>query len=145
VRLTNSFEVMRKRDDAVELLCSDETLLGLVPHGHTEIIESVGDRRTTQTRYRALGRAGVATFHFTFLLDGDVRFEKVCDGNVWKWLEGRVSVRERGTERCNVRIEISGRTKNLVPEFTIKAPMEDQIQEMTTALKERLNSRISRY
>ena len=144
MHLANSFRVMRTRDDVVELLCSDETLLGLVPHGQTEIIESAGDRRTTETRYRALGREGIATFHFTFLLDGGVRFEKVCDGNVWKRLEGRVSVEERETERCDVRIEISGRTKSLVPEFTIKAPIEDQIQEMTAALKERLNSRISR-
>jgi hypothetical protein len=145
VRLTNSFMVTRTRDEVVEILCSDETLLGLVPHGHTEIIASAGDLRTTETRYRALGRVGVATFHFSFLLDGDVRFEKVCDGNVWKWLEGRVSVEERGTERCDVRIEISGRTKSLVPEFTIKAPMEEQIQEMKSALKVRLNSRITRY
>jgi len=144
MHLTRSFEVMRTRDDVVELLCSDETLLGLVPDGHTEIIESEGDHRTTVTRYRILGAPGVATFHFTFLLDGDVCFEKVCNGNVWKRLEGRVSVEERGHSRCDVQIEVSGWTKSFVPELTIRAPMEYQIHEMTKALEERLNSRASR-
>jgi len=39
-----------------------------------------------------------------------------------------------------VRIEISGRTKSFVPEISIKAPLEEQIRAMTTALEERLNS-----
>jgi len=145
MHLTKSFQVMRTRDDVVELLCSDETLLGLVPHGHTQIIERDGDRRTTETHYQLLGLEGVAVFHFTFLLDGSVRFEKVCGGNVWERLGGRVSVEERGDSRCDVEIEIRGGTKSFVPEFTIKAPMEYQIHEMTKALQERLNRRLSRH
>ena len=138
MNLTEYFEVMRPRDDVVELLCRDETLLELLPQGDTMIVESDGDRRTTETRYRALGREGVATFRFTFQMDGSVRFEKVCDGNVWRKLEGLVSVSEIDDESCEVRIELSGKTKALVPEFTIKAPMEAQIQEMTAGLEERL-------
>ena len=140
MHLTESFEVMRPRDDVVELLCQDETLLGLLPQGDTEFVDSAGDRRTIETRYRALGREGVATFHFTFLMDGNVRFDKVCDGNVWKRLEGLVSVEELDGDSCEVRVELSGKTKSFVPEFTIKAPMEEQIQDMTAALEERLNS-----
>lgn len=140
MHLTESFEVMRPRDRVVELLCSDEMLLALLPSGETEIVESQGDHRTTETHYRALGREGIATFNFTFLMDGNVRFEKVCDGNVWKKLEGHVSVEERGDECCEVRIELSGKTKGLVPEFAIKAPMEEQIQDMTAALEERLHA-----
>jgi len=136
--LSERFEVMRPRDEVVDLLCRDETLLGLLPQGDTEIVESQGDERTTRTRYRALGREGVATFHFTFQMDGSIRFEKVCDGNVWRKLEGLVTVEEIDDQSCEVRIELSGRTKTLVPEFTIKAPMEDQIHEMTMALEERL-------
>ena len=138
MNLTEHFEVMRPRDDVVELLCRDETLLELLPQGDTMIVESDGDRRTTETRYRALGREGVATFRFTFQMDGSVRFEKVCDGNVWRKLEGLVFVTEIDDESCEVRIELSGKTKSLVPEFTIKAPMEAQIQEMTAGLEERL-------
>jgi carbon monoxide dehydrogenase subunit G len=139
VNLKEHFEVTRSRDDVVEVLCRDETLLELLPEGDTEIVESEGDRRTTETRYRALGREGVAKFEFTFLMDGGIRFSKVCDGNVWKKLEGLVSVEEIDDESCEVSIELSGKTKTLVPEFTIKAPMEDQIHEMTLALEAKLS------
>lgn len=137
--LNESFEVMRPRDHVVDLLCSDETLQELMSEGDTEIVASEGDQRTTETRYRALGREGVATFRFTFQMDGSLRFAKVCDGNVWKKLEGLISVDEIDDDSCEVRLELSGKTKAFVPEFSIKLPMEQQIQEMTTALEERLN------
>ena len=34
-----------------------------------------------------------------------------------------------------VRIEMEGRTKALVPEFTIKGPMQEQIEQMADALR----------
>lgn len=137
--LSESFDVMRPRDDVVAKLCDDQMLLSLLPEGETEIVESHGDRRTTETHYRALGREGVATFQFTFQMDGSLRFHKVCDGNVWRKLEGLVTVEETGDDRCEVRIELHGKTKALVPEFTIRGPMEQQIHEMTMALEERLS------
>ena len=136
--LSERFEVVRPRDEVVELLCCDEALLELLPEGDTQIVESDGDRRTTETRYTALGIEGVATFRFTFLMDGNVRFEKVCDGRVWKRLEGLVSIEEIDDQSCEVTIELSGRTKALVPEITIRGPMEEQIQDMTAALEARL-------
>ena len=140
---TEHFEVMRSRDDVVELLCRDETLLGLLPQGDTTIVESDGDHRTTETRYRALGREGIVTFRFTFQLDGSVRFEKVCDGNVWRKLEGLVSAEEIDDTSCEVRIELRGVTQALIPEFSIKAPLEQQIREMKTALEEMLKGRLN--
>ena len=137
--LSKRFVISRPRDEVVERLCCDETLLDLLSRGETEIVESKGDHRTTRTRYTALGREGVATFRFTFLMDGNVRFEKVCDGRVWKKLEGLVSVEEIDDESCEVKIELSGRTKGLVPELAIKLPMEEQIRDMTVALEERLS------
>ena len=136
MRVEKSFEVERSRDDVVELLCQDETLLKLFP-GESEIVESEGDRRTIRTHYRALGREGVATFHFTFLMDGNIRFEKVCDGRVWRELKGEVEVQQRG-KAAQLRIQMSGRTKTLVPEFTIQQPMEEQIEQMTDSLRELL-------
>jgi hypothetical protein len=133
VELRKSFRVALSRDEAVERLDSDETLISLLP-GNTEIVDSSGDRRTTRTRYSALGREGVATFHFTFLLDGNVRFEKVCDGNVWRRLVGSVVVDEDGDSSV-VTIEMEGRTKTLVPELAIKGPLEDQMQTMVDALR----------
>ena len=132
--MTRSFELERPRDEIVERLCRDETLLGLLARGNTQIVESAGDRRTTRTEY--LGRQ--LTFHFTFLMDGNVRFEKVCDGNVWRELKGYVGVEELSDQRSRVSIELSGRTRSLIPEFTIKAPMEDQLLDMGEALEELL-------
>jgi hypothetical protein len=132
--MTRCFELERPRDEIVERLCRDETLLGLLARGNTQIVDSAGDRRTTRTEY--LGRQ--LTFHFTFLMDGNVRFEKVCDGNVWRELKGYVGVEELSDQRSRVSIELSGRTRSLIPEFTIKAPMEDQLLDMGEALEELL-------
>ena len=133
MEIKKSFRSSTSRDDAVERLCSDETLLTLLP-GDTEIAESKGDRRTTRTHYSALGREGVATFHFDYLLDGNVRFEKVCDGKVWRRLEGSVTIDEDG-DGCVVTIEMEGRTKALVPEIAIKGPLEEQMETMLDALE----------
>ena len=138
MEIRKSFRSATSRDDAVERLCSDETLTVLLP-GDTEIVESDGDRRTTRTRYTALGREGVATFHFTYLLDGNIRFEKVCDGNVWRRLQGSVVIDEDGAGAV-VTIEMDGRTKTLVPELAIKGPLEDQMQTMMDALRELLGT-----
>ena len=102
-------------------------------------------RRTTQNHVadpqRSLlhhqPREGTATFHIDYLMDGGIRFEKVCDGNVWKSLAGHVELEDLG-ERCRVVLRLEGATKRLVPEFTIKGPMEDQINEMSEALEAKL-------
>ena len=138
MELRKSFHTAMGRDDAVERLCNDETLTTLLP-GNTEIVASDGDQRTTRTRYTALGREGVATFDFTYLLDGNVRFEKRCDGNIWRRLEGRVVVDE-DSEGSVVTIEMEGRTKTFVPELAIRGPLEDQMQTMVDALRELLGA-----
>ena len=137
MHLEKQFEVKRPREEAVAIAARDETLLGLFPDTKTELIESKGRRRTARTTYTALGREGTATFHFDFRTDGNVDFEKVCDGNVWRELRGTLTFHARsGSTR--VRIEMDGRTKSLVPEFTIKGAMRDQIEQMARALRERL-------
>ena len=82
----------------------------------------------------------VATFHFDFEAGGDVRFEKVCDGRIWRELHGAVTLVER-KDKTRVRIELEGRTKALVPEFTIRGPMQDQLEQMAKALKRRLGAK----
>ena len=139
MRMEKEFDVERGRSDAAALLADDDVLRELFPDTRTEIIERKGRRKTIQSHYTALGREGVATFHFDFEPDGDVRFEKVCDGRVWRELRGAVTLTERKT-RTRVRIELNGRTKVLVPEFTIKGPMQDQLEQMAKALKRRLGA-----
>jgi len=141
VRMEKSFEVACDRDRAVEIVSRDDTLTALFagPDARTEIVASGTDRKTTRTHYRALGREGVATFHFDFLMDGNVRFEKVCDGNVWKDLRGELSLEEAGSG-TRVALEMEGQTRRLVPEFTIRGPMQEQLEQMADALRQRLEA-----
>jgi hypothetical protein len=134
VRLEKDFEVDRTPKFASRIASQDKTLISLFADANTEIVESEGNRRTTRTHYRALGREGVATFHFHFLPNGQITFEKVCDGNVWQELSGTVSFEKRGSG-TQVTLKMVGRTKALVPEFAIRAPMRDQIEQMASSLR----------
>jgi hypothetical protein len=138
--MEKEFDVARPRAEAAALLADDAVLCDLFPDTKTEIVERKGTRRTVASHYTALGREGVATFHFDFEPGGDVRFEKVCDGRIWRELRGVVRLTER-KDKTRVRIELDGRTKALVPEFTIRGPMQDQLEQMAKALKRRLGAK----
>jgi hypothetical protein len=139
MRLEKKFVVDRPSDVAAQIAAREQTLVALFPDSETEIIESSETRRTTRTRYRALGREGIATFHFTYLTDGTLEFEKVCDGNVWRALTGRVSFQARG-KRTRVTLEMQGRTKAFVPELAIRGPMQQQIEQMSDSLRKCIES-----
>jgi hypothetical protein len=111
--------------------------VSLFEGAQTEVVKRAGNQLTTHSKFRALGRDSNATFHFTFGADGNVRFEKVCDGRIWKKLEGRITFEERGA-RTRVRFEMDGATKGFVPEFTIKLPLEQQLDGMARALRARI-------
>ncbi|MCU0670706.1 MAG: hypothetical protein MUF70_15355 [Myxococcota bacterium] len=140
MQMEKEFEVARPRAEAAALLADDAVLCDLFPDTQTEIVERKGTRRTVASHYTALGREGVATFHFDFEPGGDVRFEKVCDGRIWRELRGVVKLTER-KDKTRVRIALDGRTKALVPEFTIRGPMQDQLEQMAKALKRRLGAK----
>ena len=112
----------------------DETILNLFPDATTEIVARDGNRRTTRTCYQALGKEGVATFHFDLLPEGTIEFEKVCDGNVWQRLVGAVTLREH-SEGTQVTLRLDGQTKAFVPEFAIRGEMRKQIDQMASALR----------
>jgi carbon monoxide dehydrogenase subunit G len=135
VHLEKQFDVTAPRQAVAEVVAREDTLPALFPQAKSEIVERRGNRRTLRTHYRALGRDGTATFHFDELPDGGVQFEKICDGRVWKELTGSVSLVERGA-RTRVRIVLDGCTKTFVPEFTIRVPMQEQLDQMATALRE---------
>jgi hypothetical protein len=134
VRLEKNFEVDRQPDFTSRIASRDETLISLFSDAKTEIVEREGNRRTTRTRYQALGKEGVATFHFHSLPDGRISFEKVCDGKIWQELSGAVSFKKRGNG-TQVTLKMVGRTKALVPEFAIRVPMRDQIEQMASSLR----------
>ena len=137
MHLEKQFDVKQTREAAIALVARYDTLLNLFPDTRTEIVERRGSQRTLRSHYRALGQDGTATFKFDFELGGDVCFEKVCDGRVWRELTGVVSFETRG-KGTRVRIVMEGRTRALVPEFTIRGAMQEQIEQMATALRRRL-------
>ena len=139
MKLEKSFEVRCGRDAAVAALAREETLLGLFADAKPEVVAREAGRTTILTHYRALGQDGTATFHFRFEPSGELRFEKVCDGRVWRQLEGSVSFEGRGP-RTRVRIQMEGRTRPLVPELAIRGPLRDQLDKMASSLRELLES-----
>ncbi len=70
MHLEKEFDVTQEPASAYRCVARDETLLTLFPETRTEIVESAGERRTVRSHYTALGQAGTATFHFTFLPSG---------------------------------------------------------------------------
>ena len=139
MRLEQCFEVAAPREACAAALREDEALTRLFPDARTEIVARDDHRKTVVSHYRALGREGDATFHFEFEDAGDVRFAKVCDGRVWRKLEGRVHLEPRG-EGTRVTLAMEGRTKGLVPEFAIKGPLEEQLQQMAGSLRQRMEA-----
>jgi len=137
MKLEKHFDVRCAREAAVAAVADEEALLELFPDTKTEIVSREGGRTTLRSHYRAFGQDGTATFHFRFEPGGGLRFEKVCDGRVWRQLEGSVCFEDRGP-RTRVRIEMEGRTRPLVPELAIRGPLRDQIEKMAGALRERL-------
>lgn len=137
MHLEKHFDVACPPEEAARAVASDETLLELFPESRSEIVESDGNLRTLRSHYTALGQEGVATFHFTFHPEGDVEFEKVCDGRVWRSLYGCVRFVRRGSG-TRVHLEMDGATKTFVPEIAIRGPLRDQIEKMASALRERI-------
>ena len=139
MKFDNEFVVRRPKPELAQILAADATITQLFPD--TEITKSSGGVRETVTRVSALGVESTVRFVFRTVADGGLRFEKICDGRVWRSLEGAIQLVPVNDATTRVRIEMEGSTKALVPEFTIRAPMKDQLQQMTRALRERLEQK----
>jgi hypothetical protein len=133
MKIDQEFVVGRGRDDVVESLDRDETFAGLFPDTS---VRSLGEHeRETRTPYPGPGRARDIRFVFHTGGDGNVHFEKVCDGNIWRSLEGEVRLEGVDDRMTRVVLTMEGRTRAFVPELTIRAPMRDQIGQMAKALR----------
>jgi carbon monoxide dehydrogenase subunit G len=137
VKLEREFTVERHRDEIVVVFDDDATFEAILPD--TRIVKKEGDVRHTVTPYTAMGQSGEARFVFTTLVDGNLRFEKICDGNVWRALEGEVTLDEDGPF-TRVVLRMEGRTRALVPELAIRGPLREQLDQMADALRRRLES-----
>ncbi|MFQ5513013.1 MAG: hypothetical protein ACE5FG_01140 [Myxococcota bacterium] len=136
MKLEQEFLVNRPRETVARRLDDDVTFAALFPKTH--VTRSAEGRRETCTPLRVLGREREVRFVFETLPDGNVRFAKICDGNVWRSLEGEVRLEEKDTETTRLRLRMEGRTRSFVPEITIRIPMREQITQMAGALKRRL-------
>ena len=133
------FVVDRPRDEVVVDLDDNRTFAAFFPD--TTVTRKSERVRETSTPFRALGQSRAIRFVFETLPDGNVRFEKICDGNVWRSLEGEVKLEGRPQGDTRVVLRMHGRTRTFVPEMTIRGPMRDQIEQMTSALRARLETR----
>jgi len=139
VKFDSEFVVRRGQAEVAEILGSDATVTQLFPD--TEIVSSRNGERETRTRVSALGAETTVRFVFRDAPDGGLRFEKICDGRVWRSLEGAIRLLSVNDVTTRVQIAMEGTTRALVPVFTIRTPMKDQLQQMTRALRERLERR----
>lgn len=137
MKFENEFVVRRPLAACASVLANDDTITSLIPD--TEILSNTGGVRETLTRVSALGAETTVRFTFRNRPDGGLRFEKICDGRIWRSLEGNVSLAAVNDATTRVVIALDGSTRALVPEFTIKGPMKEQLQQMTRALRARLD------
>ncbi|MCP4006468.1 MAG: hypothetical protein GY725_20005 [bacterium] len=136
MKFEKEFIVRRSAQETFDVLDADDTIAALFPD--TEIVSTEGDTRETLTRFSEMGVSRDIRFLFRRQPDHSISFEKICDGNIWRSLEGGIRVVESGPKLALVQLTMEGSTRALVPEFTIKAPMREQLDQMTKSLRARL-------
>ena len=122
MHLEKEFDVERPRAEAIALAARDDTLLGSVPRHADRDRRAQGQAPdASRSHYTALGREGTATFHFDFRPE---RRRRLREGlrrprlaRAARAVTSRSDARKGSTR---VHIEMDGRTKALVPEFTIR-------------------------
>jgi hypothetical protein len=138
MHLEKEFSVARARDEVTRVIDSDETIAALIPN--TRVVSKGPAKRETLTRVSVAGVERELRFVFETRPDGNLRFSKICDGRIWRSLEGEISFSDQGAARTRVRLSLDGRTKALVPELAISGPMRSQLDEMLEALRKRIDA-----
>ena len=141
MNLEREFPLECSRQEIVDALRSDEVLANIFPD--TRIQAGADGTRETFTRDNALGQQKELHMIFHTEDSGDLCFEKVCDGSVWRSLDGRIELEALEYQVTNVRIAMKGRTRPLVPELTIRGPMESQLDQMADSLQKQPRGRIA--
>ncbi len=133
MRFEKEFMVARPQKEIAGELRDDRTIAALFPD--TQIKHRPDGTRETLTRYSGFGASRDIRFVFKSLEDGGLRFSKICDGNVWRSLDGQVELESIDERMTRVVLEMEGRTRAFVPEITIRVPMRDQIEQMAKSLR----------
>ena len=138
MHLEKEFVVGRPRAEVAGALDSDETIAALIPN--TRVTNRGAGKRETLTQVSIAGVQRELRFVFENGPDGNVRFSKICDGRIWRSLDGEIRFEDQGGTRTRVRLSMDGRTKALVPELAISGPMRSQLDEMVEALRKRIDA-----
>lgn len=128
---------MSRSREAVCAVLRDSHITGKLFPG-TRVRELAGGVRETITPYRALGQTGELRLLFQSLPSGELRFEKVCDGHMWRFLEGRVSVQRLGALRSAVEIRLEGATRPWIPELPLRGALREQLERLAASLRREL-------
>ena len=136
MKLEKEFAVSRPKSDVVGALADDDVLAKIFPG--TRVEHRAGGVRETFTPFKALGQSREIHFFWMTLPDGSLRFEKECNGNVWRSLEGKIAVDEVDDSMTSVRLTMEGSTRAFVPELTIRQPLREQIEDMAKSLRREL-------
>jgi hypothetical protein len=138
MRFEKEFMVARSKKEIEGELRDDHTIAALFPD--TTIRHRADGSRETVTKYGALGSSRDIRFVFTPIDQGGLRFSKICDGNVWRSLEGQIGLEAIDERMTRVVLELEGRTRAFVPEIAIRLPMREQIEQMAKSLRSALES-----
>ncbi|NRA01680.1 MAG: hypothetical protein HRU00_03665 [Myxococcales bacterium] len=138
MRVAKEFFVERDRGEILSLLDEDVTFESLFPG--MRVTKRDGPRREIVAPNPAPGTDHPVRFRFETLPDGNLRFDKICDGNIWRSLAGGIELEPSGHARTRVKLRLEGKTRSLVPELAIRLPMREQVDQMTESLRVRLGA-----
>ena len=136
MKFDQEFVIRRPAQEVFDIINSDDTIQSLFPD--TEIVSNQGGTRETLTHFSEMGVTRDIRFTFRTRPDLSVAFEKICDGNIWRSLHGDIKVLSSGPDLTRVQLTMKGATRALIPEFTIKGPLRDQLDQMTKSLRAQL-------
>lgn len=135
MHLKKDFSVDVERDQVAKQLDDDQLYATLLPN--TEVIRKDDGLRETVTRVRVGSKETMLRFVFHSGSNGNVRFHKICEGSVWRSLEGEIRLESEGSG-TRVRLSMDGRTRALVPELPLRGTLRSKFEEIANTLRDRI-------
>ncbi|MCE2391890.1 MAG: hypothetical protein J4G09_10475 [Proteobacteria bacterium] len=138
MHLEREFSVPAPRDAVARALDRDSTFEGLFPD--TRVSNRGGGVRETVTRVALAGSSRDLRFVFEVDPLGNVHFRKICDGRIWRSLDGEIRLDALGDSSTRVTVCMDGKSRALVPERALSGPLRSQLDEMVESLRKRVAS-----
>ena len=136
MKLRKEFVVGRPCESVLATLCDSRTIEKLLPG--TRVEERASGARELITSVGAFASDRELRFLLVELPGRGLRFEKICDGNLWRFFEGRIVAEAIDEQMCTVHITLEGETRAFVPELTVRAPLREHLEHQSKALRAEL-------